>query len=84
MKAVTPILSAVPPASTMNVEDGPFTGNPAVRAMVARGDPQHVGWAFEREDGGRGSGLTGGHYHRNGGNDQLRKAVSIAKNGLTS
>jgi type 1 glutamine amidotransferase len=75
MKAVTPILSAVPPASTMNAEDGPFTGNPAVRRMVARGEPQHVLWACEREDGGRGFGMTGGHYHRNWGNDQLRKTV---------
>jgi hypothetical protein len=32
-------------------------------------------WAVERADGGRGFGFTGGHYHKNWGNDQFRKAV---------
>src|SRR5437867_2980663 len=39
MKGVTPILSAVPPASTMNRRDGPHEGNPAVREAVKRGEP---------------------------------------------
>jgi len=73
MKGVTAILSAVPPASTTNRSDGAHSGNPTMRAMVARGEPQHVAWAYEREDGGRGFGFTGGHFHRNWGNDQFRK-----------
>jgi len=75
MKGVTPILSAVPPESTMDRPDGPHEGNPAVREAVKRGEPQHVAWAFERADGGRGFGFTGGHYHKNWGNDQVRKLV---------
>ena len=75
MKGVVPILSAVPPASTMTRPDGPHEGNPAVREAVRRGEPQVVAWAYERPDGGRGFGFTGGHYHRNWGNDDLRKLV---------
>jgi hypothetical protein len=75
MKGVTPILSAVPPASTMSRPDGPHEGNPAVREAVKRGEPQVLAWACERPDGGRGFGYTGGHYHRNWGNDDLRKLV---------
>jgi hypothetical protein len=75
MKGVLPILSAVPPASTMSRPDGAHEGNPAVRAAVRRGEPQVVAWACERPDGGRGFGFTGGHYHRNWGNDDFRKLV---------
>jgi type 1 glutamine amidotransferase len=75
MKGVTPILSAVAPASTMNRPDGPHEGNPAVREAVKRGEPQIVAWAAERPGGGRGFGFTGGHYHRNWGNDDFRKLV---------
>jgi hypothetical protein len=75
MKNVTPILSAVPDADTMYRADGPHEGNPGVRAAVARGDLQSVMWASERGDGGRGFGFTGGHYHRNWGNENFRKLV---------
>jgi len=75
MKGVLPILSAVPPESTMSRPDGPHEGNPAVREAVKRGGPQIVAWACERPDGGRGFGFTGGHYHRNWGNDDVRKLV---------
>jgi len=75
MKDVTPILTAVPDSSTTNRNDGPHEGNPVVRELVARGEPQAVAWALVRADGGRGFGLTGGHYHRNWGDDNLRKLV---------
>ena len=75
MKGVLPILSAVPPASTMSRPDVAHEGNPAVREAVKRGEPQIVAWACERPDGGRGFGFTGGHYHRNWGNDSFRKLV---------
>jgi type 1 glutamine amidotransferase len=75
MKGVQPILAAVPPPSTMERPDGPHEGNPAVRAAVGRGEPQTVAWASERADGGRGFGFTGGHFHRNWGNDDFRKVV---------
>ena len=73
MKGVTPILTAVPPASTADRKDGPHEGNPAMRAMVARGEPQHMAWASERAGGGRGFGFTGAHFHKNWGDDNFRK-----------
>jgi len=75
MKGVTPILSDVAPASTMKRGDGAHSGNPHVRKTVAAGAPQHVAWAFERKNGGRGFGFTGGHNHLNWGNDDFRKTV---------
>jgi len=75
MKGVTPILSAVPPESTLSRPDGPHEGNPAVREAVRRGEAQVVAWACERPNGGRGFGFTGAHYHRNWGNDDFRKLV---------
>ena len=75
MAGVQPILSAIAPESTMNRGDGPHSGNPTVRASVAAKTPQHVAWAVERPDGGRGFGFTGGHHHKGWGNDDQRKLV---------
>ncbi len=76
MKGVTPLLSSVPPESTMNRPDGPHSGNPAVRKEVAERLPQHVAWAYERHAGGRSFGFTGGHYHWNWGREEILKLVS--------
>lgn len=94
MQAVTPILSAIPPDSTMARPDGMRSGNPAVRQDVADKVPQHVAWAAERPDGGRGFGFTGGHFHKGWANDNQRKLVlnailwtakaSVPKNGIES
>ncbi|MFD1140288.1 ThuA domain-containing protein [Larkinella insperata] len=73
MEGVTPILTTVPPASTLERKDGPHEGNPAVRAEA--GQPQHMAWCRERPDGGRGFGITGGHYHRVWADDNVRKLV---------
>ena len=73
MQGVTPLLSALPPASTLERPDGPHSGNPHVRKSVANGEPQHLGWCTERNDGGRGIGFTGGHFHHNWADDLLRK-----------
>lgn len=73
MEHVTPILTAIPPASTLDRPDGPHSGNPAVRAKL--GQPQHVAWVVDREDGGRGFGFTGGHIHKNWSDDNFRKLV---------
>lgn len=75
MKDVTPLLSAVPPPETMSRPDGPHSGNPAARAAVQRGEPQHVAWAATRPGGGRGFGFTGGHMHTNWGEPNFRKLV---------
>jgi type 1 glutamine amidotransferase len=76
MSRVTPILTAVPPGSTMDRKDGSHSGNPYVREEVKAKKPQHLAWAFVRGDGqGRGFGFTGGHFHKNWQNDDFRKIV---------
>lgn len=75
MKGVTPILTDVPPASTMSRKDGAHEGNPAVRAQVAQGLPQHVMWVTENANGSRGFGFTGGHFHASWQKDDQRKLV---------
>ncbi len=75
LTGVTPILSAVAPASTMEREDGPHSGNPSVRDSVKKGEAQHLMWVFQRPDGGRGFGFTGGHFHKNWGNNDFRRVV---------
>ncbi len=75
MQGLTPILTATAPENTMSRGDGPHSGNPAVRAAVKNKEPQHVAWAYERPNGGRGFGWTGAHHHRNWGNDNFRKTV---------
>ena len=74
MKSVAPILSAIPPVS-LKLPDGMRSGNAHVRKEVADRVPQHVSWATERADGGRGFGFTGGHNHKNWGNNDQRKVV---------
>ena len=75
MKGVTPILSDLPPASSLRRPDGPRSGNPTVRKAVASGEPQHVAWAYDRPDGGRGFGFTGAHNHVSWQNEGFRKVV---------
>lgn len=75
MDGVIPILTVLPPESSLSRPDGPHSGNPAVREEVKNGVPQHMAWARERPDGGRGFGTSGGHVHWNWGNDQFRKLV---------
>ncbi|GMW03341.1 MAG: hypothetical protein AMXMBFR84_44750 [Candidatus Hydrogenedentota bacterium] len=75
MTNVTPILTAMPPKESLSRPDGPHSGNPAVREAIAAGEAQHVAWAFERPNGGRGFGFTGGHHHENWQDDNFRKTV---------
>jgi hypothetical protein len=76
MDGVTPILSALPPADTLTRPDGPHSNNPHVRAAVLeRKEPQHLAWAAERPDGGRGFGFTGCHPQWNWGIPSFRKVV---------
>jgi hypothetical protein len=73
MAGVTPVLTALPPDSTRAGPDGPYSGNPAVRAR--RGIPEHLAWVYERPEGGRSFGFTGGHNHWNWAHDDLRRLV---------
>ncbi|MCI0331883.1 MAG: ThuA domain-containing protein [Planctomycetes bacterium] len=75
MRGVTPILTDLPPPDSLARADGSHSGNPHVRAAVARGEVQHMAWAVEREDGGRGFGFTGGHVHWNWADPNFRKLV---------
>ena len=75
LKGVTPILTDVPLAKTLKRPDGARSGNPAVRKAVADGESQHVAWAYERPDGARGFGFTGGHVHMNWQHDDNRKLM---------
>ena len=75
MKGVTPILADLPGPETLTRPDGHHSGNPAVRKSVAAGNAQTVAWAYDRPNGGRGFGFTGGHNHLNWGNESFRRVV---------
>ncbi|QVL31820.1 ThuA domain-containing protein [Telmatocola sphagniphila] len=65
MKNVTPILVAIPPDNTRGTKD----------AKAHPGRPEIMAWAYERKDGGRGFGFTGGHFHRNWADENFRRLV---------
>jgi type 1 glutamine amidotransferase len=62
---VTPILMATPPDETRRTD----------AAKEHPGREEILAWVTEREDGGRGFGFTGGHFHRNWGDSNFRKVV---------
>jgi type 1 glutamine amidotransferase len=70
----TAILSAKAPVETLNRKGSRGT-NPTVQAAVEAGEPQIMAWAYERPNGGRGFGFTGGHFHKNWQQDDFRKLV---------
>lgn len=78
MDGVVPILTDLPPDSTLSRGDGPHSGNPAVREAIKNKEPQHMAWATQRADGGRGFGCSGGHNHVNWGSNQFRKLIMNA------
>ena len=75
MKGVMPILTTAPRTHHEAGEMALMKEMPPVREAVKKGEPQHVAWAIERSDGGRGFGFTGAHFHRNWGNENFRKLV---------
>lgn len=75
MIGVTPVLSAIPPINTVSKETSDRGGNPDVYQAVADGKPQHMAWAYERSDQGRGFGFTGLHLHVNLGDDNFRQLL---------
>lgn len=75
---IVPILQAAPSDET---RDGPYVSpkGPYPHIVEEKGRIETVAWAVERDDGGRGFGFTGGHFHANWGNENFRK---IALNAL--
>lgn len=79
LSGVNPILTDLPPPESLEREDGPHSNNPHVRqAVLENEEQQHVAWAYERPNGGKSFGFTGGHYHWNWGHDQFRRVVANA------
>jgi type 1 glutamine amidotransferase len=66
--AVTPLLRAVPPDATRTT----------VETQRHPGRSETVAWAFERPNGGRSFGYTGGHLHANWGDANVRRLVTNA------
>lgn len=69
-----PILVATPSDATRG---GPYVypKGPYPHIQAENGQPETMMWSIERADGGRGFGFTGGHFHANWGNANVRKAV---------
>jgi type 1 glutamine amidotransferase len=74
MKDVTPILMAKPDNETRKGVSSSPRG-PYAHILEAAGRDEVLAWAVERPDGGRGFGFTGGHFHTNWGNDDVRTLV---------
>lgn len=74
MKGITPILVARPSDEARSGKTAKPAG-PRPHILEARGREEIVAWAFERPIGGRAFGFTGGHYHMNWGDENLRKLM---------
>ena len=89
----TPILVAKP---SDDVRKGPYVypRGPYDHIIAASGREEIMMWAYERPDGGRGFGFTGGHTHANWGDPNQRKVflnallwlakAEVAPNGVES
>lgn len=67
-KEVFPIVKATPPDGVRRT----------AAAKANKGREEILGWAYERADGGRSFGFTGGHHHRNWGDPNFRRLVTNA------
>lgn len=67
---LTPILVAKPSRQTRETSYGPYP-----HIVQAAGRDETLMWAYERTNGGRSFGFTGGHFHENWGNENFRKLV---------
>ncbi|HUF62979.1 MAG TPA: family 16 glycoside hydrolase [Verrucomicrobiales bacterium] len=69
------LLPLHPPASTIEEGLTPYRGNDFARESIEKEEEQFCAWAFERPDGGRAFGFTGGHFHWSWARDEARKMV---------
>lgn len=74
LKGITPILSTLATEKVLG-QDGPRSGNPALREELKNGVPQLLAWTAENPGKGRGFALTGGNFHHNWGQNDFRKLV---------
>jgi hypothetical protein len=74
MKGVVPILAARPSDEDRQGKTASPRG-PYPHIVADKGREEILMWAVERLDGGRGVGFTGGHAHKNWGNDNFRKLI---------
>jgi hypothetical protein len=74
MEGVLPILTANPSDET---RDGPYVHprGPYPHIQAQKGRSEALLWVVEREDGGRGFGFTGGHYHAGWEEPMLLRSV---------
>lgn len=71
-KGILPLLVATPSDET---RDGPYVHpkGPYPHIQARKGEPETMMWCVEREDGGRGVGFTGGHFHKNWEDENFRR-----------
>lgn len=71
---ITPILVATP---SDEVRKGPYVSprGPYDHIVADSGKAETMMWVYERPDGGRGFGFTGGHTHANWGDPNQRKIL---------
>lgn len=74
MAGVSPVLTAVPDDVARSGSTA-WPRGPKEHIVEASGRPEALLWAVERDDGGRGVGFTGGHFHWNWANDDYRRLV---------
>jgi trehalose utilization protein len=74
MKRLTPILTSKP---SDDVRKGPYVSpkGPYPHIIADSGKVETMMWVYERPDGGRSFGFTGGHTHTNWGDVNQRKVV---------
>ncbi len=70
---IIPLVRAVPDDEARANPTWPRSAKEHV--LAASGRKETLAWAVEREDGGRGVGFSGGHFHWNWGNDGFRRLV---------
>ncbi len=73
-RGLTKILNATP---SDEVRKGPYVypKGPYPHIVAASGREETMMWTYERPDGGRGFGFTGGHTHANWGDASQRRVV---------
>ena len=74
---ITPLLTGVP---TDAVRGGPYVNprGPYPHIVADSGRTETMMWVYEREDGGRSFGFTGGHTHAHWGDANQRRIVTNA------